>query len=356
MEIYIHRNNEEFGPYSREAVIEYLKQGVLAADDYACYAGMSDWKKVTDLLGIHDPSDPTKTSKIEAFGGPGETGQLGMPWAMRRAMMWRKIQRTLGERKSGLIIGLNLVLICLVLIGLYIRISGALSHGRTDGNAQAAPTASAPVILKQPTLRPVELTASATPADEESVIGIEKVPADTPAPVAMKPAPTASGPLIARQSPLAPLAAPKAGAPPIAAAPEDAPAPTPAKPFDPGDIAGNPNAWPKTVKLVQSVSFPAVFNSQVVGSMVLPPGTDVTLVKIQGEQLVLDYRGGQQTIDWRLTDLEIEAAKRHAALLAATPAPALTPAPVPALAATPAATPAAAATPASDNSSDSDSE
>ena len=52
MQIYITRNNEKFGPYSREAVLEYLKHGIFEAHDYACFAGMTEWKTLSDLLGI----------------------------------------------------------------------------------------------------------------------------------------------------------------------------------------------------------------------------------------------------------------------------------------------------------------
>src|SRR5271166_6419380 len=53
MQIYIHRDNEDFGPYSREAVLEYLKQGVFESMDRACFAGMAEWKTVGELLGIN---------------------------------------------------------------------------------------------------------------------------------------------------------------------------------------------------------------------------------------------------------------------------------------------------------------
>jgi hypothetical protein len=54
MDIYIRRVNEKFGPYSREAVIEYVRQGVLRTHDQACYTGLPEWKPLGDLLGIQD--------------------------------------------------------------------------------------------------------------------------------------------------------------------------------------------------------------------------------------------------------------------------------------------------------------
>jgi len=92
-----------------------------------------------------------------------------------------------------------------------------------------------------------------------------------------------------------------------------------AKPFDPADLASNPAAWPKTLILKQAVVFPAVYNSQVVGSVTALPGTVVKLVNIQGNQLTVDYQGGTQTLFWQLTDIAQEAAKAAAAPAQATP-------------------------------------
>jgi hypothetical protein len=44
----------------------------------------------------------------------------------------------------------------------------------------------------------------------------------------------------------------------------------------------------------------------------VPPGTAVQLVNMRGDQLVVDYQGGTQTIFWKLTDLEEEVAKSGA--------------------------------------------
>ncbi len=73
-------------------------------------------------------------------------------------------------------------------------------------------------------------------------------------------------------------------------------------PFDPASLAGNPAAWPKTLRLKQVTTFPAVFNSQVVGSVTVPAGTVVKLVNVQGDQLVLNYQGGMQAVAWKQTD------------------------------------------------------
>jgi hypothetical protein len=62
--------------------------------------------------------------------------------------------------------------------------------------------------------------------------------------------------------------------------------------------------------LKQAVVFPALYDGQNVGSITAPPGTAVNLVKIQGEELVLGFNGGTQTVPWRWTDIEEQAARR----------------------------------------------
>jgi hypothetical protein len=131
MQIYIHRNNEDFGPYSKEAVLEYLKQGVFQACDYACYQGMSEWKTVSDLLGIAPA--PDKSGK-GGKGGKGaipaaarqgaRTGSIAMPApaAMRRSP-------APPANRTGIIL-LNILLAALVCGGIYLRMGGGGEAGR----------------------------------------------------------------------------------------------------------------------------------------------------------------------------------------------------------------------------------
>ena len=285
MQIYIRRNNEDFGPYSREAALEYVKQGIFQAYDSACYAGMAEWKTVSELLGISRASEPARGSKRErstptAASGKAPTTASGRPQPPREP----RIFGPTGEKKRGPMIVLNVVLILIVVAAAYVRfggggktarhflasISGGIAtpdNGNTNVSAAPAPVAAAPVIEKQP-------AAAEAPA---------------PAPVA-------------------------------------ASTPAPPKPFDPAALAGNPGAWPKTLKLKQGVTFPAVFNSQVVGSVIKPAGTVVNLKNVVGDQLILEFNGGTQQVSWKLTDLEEEVAKSSFVAPAATAAPEAAPA------------------------------
>lgn len=136
-------------------------------------------------------------------------------------------------------------------------------------------------------------------------------PADENAEASAAPAPVAAPPVVVKD----PVATQAPAVLPAAAS-----TPAPPKPFAIADLAANPGAWPKSLRLKQSVTFPAVYNSQVVGSAAVPAGTAVNLQNIQGDQLVLEYQGGTQKVPWKLTDLE-ETVGSAPVAPAATPAP-----------------------------------
>lgn len=296
MQIYIRRNNEEFGPYSREVVLEYVKRGIFKARDRAWYAGMPEWKTVGELLGTtaasaHDPN-LSPSGKITEFNPAWAPPSAGRP--SRR-----------GGGKRGLMIALNVGLISIVAALAYLRLGGGQNQVRNlmalasaelpkPANAAASPAALGAVVPN--------LAATPAPAPKAS---------STPAPV-VTPAPAIA--VITPPQQASTPAAETTPAPALAASTPGSP-----KPFDPADLASNPAAWPKTLRLKQAVEFPALFNSQVVGSVTAPMGTVVNLVNIQGDRITVDFQGGTQTISWKLTDLEEQMAKRNPGSAAPSP-------------------------------------
>ena len=59
MQIYISRNDEQFGPYSREEVTSYLEDGSLTSHDLAWHEEQADWKPLGELVAV-----PAATNKI----------------------------------------------------------------------------------------------------------------------------------------------------------------------------------------------------------------------------------------------------------------------------------------------------
>jgi len=318
MQIYIRRDNEDFGPYSREAVQEYVKQGVFQETDSACYAGMDEWKTVGQLLGLNGAARPRRGE----FSGGTRITEFN-PSLTQGMLPAQPVDRA--GRKS-VMITLNVVLIIIVAIVGYIRLGGGarvlrpylaglsaelakMANGGADNNAAQAPAATAPAVSGETPATVISTPAPASASNEPATApGPVSAPASTPVPAEALVAPSASPSASMAPTP-SELVAPPTAAEDQAPAPPAAPvAPAAPKPF-PADLAADPAAWPRTVILKQAVAFPALFNGQVVGTISAPAGSTVSLVNIEGDQVVLNYQGGTQTIPWKLTNLQEEAAK-----------------------------------------------
>ncbi|MGA3172259.1 MAG: DUF4339 domain-containing protein [Chthoniobacteraceae bacterium] len=369
MQIYIYRGKEEFGPYSVEAVVEYVRQGVFQLQDFACYAGMAEWKTVRDLLGIMSVSESPRRTTIQEFLPMSESGRIRASTTMLNDLPPLPVRARRRKRRIGMIVmSIIVVLIILIVLGcIYVRRNSAGDIGgrypvivssvlgkpaneaapATSSSSPAPAVASAPAIAKEsaapaaPALAAPSAVAlaesSAAPAT--TVPGIAKVTlpipshapvaASSPAPAAAAQTPaalTAALPTHGASTPATKIPASGQGTaavstpPPLASAPAPPAAP---KPFSIADLAGNQAAWPKIIKLKQSVMFPAVFDSQNVGSVSVPAGTQVRLTAIQGDQVTVEFQGGTQNLDWRLTDIDEESARVAAAPPSAPPAASL---------------------------------
>jgi len=56
MDIYILRDGQESGPFSQQVAEELLKQGEVAATDFACRSGMDRWLPLSELLDMEPPA------------------------------------------------------------------------------------------------------------------------------------------------------------------------------------------------------------------------------------------------------------------------------------------------------------
>jgi len=61
MQIHIHKDGKNFGPYTLDQVRQYLKAGNLSGNDYACHDG-ANWIKLSQVPGIA-PSKPKTVAK-----------------------------------------------------------------------------------------------------------------------------------------------------------------------------------------------------------------------------------------------------------------------------------------------------
>ncbi|MBC8325277.1 MAG: DUF1559 domain-containing protein [Verrucomicrobia subdivision 3 bacterium] len=66
MEIYVKRDDGQFGPFSPEQIEECLASGALIETDIAWHAALPDWVPVTEILGTLDGGDASVPSKKDA--------------------------------------------------------------------------------------------------------------------------------------------------------------------------------------------------------------------------------------------------------------------------------------------------
>jgi len=270
MQIYIRRNEEEFGPYSKESALEYLKQGGLELRDRARLDGTPDYLTLGEILGADDSTKNATAAKPVVVVAQAASRSAIQP---RTSPMKSKVKAT--ARKKPFPAARWASLAALVAAGAFIGFS-------RSGEPVRAYLAAMVEAMQGSHRNPV---AIATPAPHVAI-----------APVVEE----------------APPVVPDAPAIPVAPA-----VPSEARVFDPAKLAANPAAWPKSVHLKQDAMFPAVVDGRSVGTVNVLAGTAVKLVQIAGENVTLDYQGGRKEFSWKGTDLEEEAAR----VVVATPAP-----------------------------------
>ena len=268
--IHIQRKDRAPVALPRETVIEYLREGILTPSALARHDETHEWKPLVQVLHSAPAVDsgplpftlnPRPIIRVVRASQPPAppTARLSPPQPPEPAKLADPSMPPTQQQppgKSGPMIALNLILVAAVIIAAWVRFG---SGGK---------------FLHQ-TLAPAN-----------------------PAATSYAPAPPAQ---------IAPVAAP---GPPSTSQPAPAPAL-----FDPSTIAADPHSWPLSVRLTQPVTFPAVFISQVVGSVSVPAGTAARLVGIQGQFLELEYQGALQKVPWQQTDLEAQVRQSQSAAL-----------------------------------------
>jgi hypothetical protein len=69
------------------------------------------------------------------------------------------------------------------------------------------------------------------------------------------------------------------------------------------DFTADPSLWPKTVRLLRAIEFPAVLDRKVIGKIRAPAGTEARLVTVKDQQVGVEYRGGGAWVSIGETDL-----------------------------------------------------
>jgi len=127
--------------------------------------------------------------------------------------------------------------------------------------------------------------------------------------------------------------------PPAATEPSPTPTPEPATPAAPAAedpvswLLGNPERQPATVTLREDATFPALYEGRKAGSVTVPAGAQVKLVRVDADTVTVRFREGTLALPHEATDLREAAARAMAQPVAITPPsiaapPAPTPTPV----------------------------
>jgi hypothetical protein len=251
MEIYITRNDEQFGPYSRDEVTSYLEDGSLTPADLAWHEEQADWKPLGELVAV-----PATTGKIIRIEQMPPAPVEDVPLASKQE------SATFGFAKPAIVI-------LLLFIGggdYYYLVYGA---GQALGHQWSVKAVSAYHRL-------VYGQAPPSLSEKEPAIQTAAV-ADTTATPEQD-------------------AAPSNSSTPVQERPRKLDWPT---------FVASPSLWPKVVVLTTPVSFPVVLlDGRVAGLARMPAGTPVKFDGVVGNKLKIEYQGGVQTVSPNATDLE----------------------------------------------------
>ena len=104
MAIYIYRNNQRAGPFEESAVLQWLKDGQLSADDLACPQGENEWRPLRTIFF---------DSSISAANQNPETAEIPPPPVAG--------QKSKASGRTKLLIGLSAGLIGLLVLGFIVN-------------------------------------------------------------------------------------------------------------------------------------------------------------------------------------------------------------------------------------------
>ena len=73
MQMYIHKNNQQYGPYEQAAVIEWLRNGECSLTDLAIREGTSEWQPLWAVVQVPVGASGDLEAEFKVFEAYGET-------------------------------------------------------------------------------------------------------------------------------------------------------------------------------------------------------------------------------------------------------------------------------------------
>jgi hypothetical protein len=295
MDIYITRNGEEFGPYTRESAFAHMKEDTISPDDLAWHEGMTDWLPLKDVLAGVKPQfahvaeaevpepQPEKSAPVRA-------AQAFVAFVRKAVALARRMAGIGSKIADGTTRAVRIIERLMVRLALVVAIVGggvwAYNHPESVRRWIADGRGLVGGLLSRE-------------APQEPKPEVEKAaPVENPAPVI-----AAAQPEVVEATP-----------PP----PEETPAPVRAEPqIDFATLAASPALLPRTLVLKASAVFPAIANDgRQMGSVTAPRGATVNLLALNGETVRVEFHKGTTVIPARDTDL-LERARANAVQRAA---------------------------------------
>lgn len=305
MEYLISRQGEQYGPYTDEATIGFLRDGRLSPADLAWHEGLDEWFPLGSLLGEIEANylaEPSQDGALDTGDEvPSESGNPELqPVTYPASPAPLPASRSSRPRNatSWMDVSMNVAIVLLIVGGGYYYFTAGAGK---DAGVKLREKARSALQIGATAVQPAVPTASVAP----SVIPV-------PAAVAVAPTVNAVTEVTAPPAPVATTPPPvvaEATAPVVAETPAPAAAavasiaqPTP---IDWAAFSQTPALWPKMVLLTHPVEFPAVLNGEVVGSVKLPAGTSLRLAGMHGAELKLEYQSVIQDVPIGATDIEL---------------------------------------------------
>jgi len=137
MVIYIYKNNQQFGPFADTAILGWLRNGQLSAEDFACRTGDKGWQPLKNLFPDLMKSAPMTAASAPIANGQMVSNQQVVEWARRNLAKPAEIELRYNSVVSKIFAGFGyaLLAVCLLWLPGFVLInavSGLITKGWSD--------------------------------------------------------------------------------------------------------------------------------------------------------------------------------------------------------------------------------
>ena len=130
MSIYLYKNNRQTGPFEENNILEWLKNGQLAAEDFACRYGANEWKPLKILF----PQINQVPMQSFPLANVQNVNQPVVNWAKQNLQKNVGVQLRYQSTAGKIFVGLLCALLAVVFFAIFAGIIGnAISEAANNG-------------------------------------------------------------------------------------------------------------------------------------------------------------------------------------------------------------------------------